>query len=143
MAQEYTFTGVFPERCEASFFTVDVSCAEEMQRYTLLYCNRFSLLENQCFIEGWDCSFTTDLTRLQSETSINRQSDSGEGEKQGERESLEELLLGFLEFYAKLDFSLKVICLQPGKSVDLNSFSEQMKSDPRLKDFKVRTFEDS
>lgn len=64
---------------------------------------------------------------------------SNSEEKKSEREPLEELLCGFFEFYATLDFSLKVISLRAGKTIDLNSFSEQMTSDPRLKDFKVCT----
>ncbi|XP_071497779.1 speckle targeted PIP5K1A-regulated poly(A) polymerase-like [Diadema antillarum] len=58
-------------------------------------------------IDGWDCSFVTDATKI-------GQSDN--------TENAESLMKGFFSFYTKCDFTTSVLCPVSGKTVPLTQF---------------------
>lgn len=79
--------------------------------------------EKPCTVDGWDCAFTTDLSKIP---------------KTENHSTVEELLTGFFEFFVQFDFGHKIMSIRSGESIHLTSFSQQMASDSRLKGFKVR-----
>jgi len=78
-------------------------------------------VEDKCIADGWDSSFTTDVTLLPHDNSM----------------SIAELLAGFFQFYALFDFRAYVLCPRLGHAVDVATFIETQQSDAKLKHFKV------
>jgi len=76
---------------------------------------------DKCIVDGWDSSFTTDVTLLQHNNSM----------------STAELLTGFLQFYAEFDFRAYVLCPRLGLAVNVAAFTERQQSDHAVKHFKV------
>ena len=78
--------------------------------------------DSRTIIEDWDCSMPSDPSAWKHTIS------SG---------STEDLLRGFFEFYANLDFSSSVLCMRSGRRVDIAEFRESMRETPQLEAFKV------
>lgn len=77
-----------------------------------------------CNIDGWDCSFGSDLGKLRSMAAANT-------------DRLPHLLAGFFSFYATFDLSSYVLCTRTAAAVDVAAFSSCMKEDERLVQFKI------
>uniref|UniRef100_A0A8C4SMC2 Speckle targeted PIP5K1A-regulated poly(A) polymerase n=1 Tax=Erpetoichthys calabaricus TaxID=27687 RepID=A0A8C4SMC2_ERPCA len=74
--------------------------------------------DDQCIIEGWDCSFPSDASTLPSSKNC---------------ESLCTLLSEFFNFYGQFDFVSSVICLRDGKALPVTAFlSNKEGKSPRL-----------
>jgi len=73
-------------------------------------------------VDGWDCSFPSDLSAHFHQTN-----DS----------TVEDLLGGFFQFYAKCDFSGSVISIREARSVELSEFNKLRVADQRLTNFRV------
>jgi len=90
----------------------------------VMFCLLLSDAGETCTIEGWDCSFSSDLDKLRSIAASNT-------------DSLRHLLAGFFSFYATFDLSSYVLCPRTGIAVDIAAFSSCMKEDERFAQFKV------
>ena len=78
-------------------------------------------VEEKCVVDGWDASFTTDISLLQHNNSM----------------STAGLLACFFQFYAQFDFRAYVLCPRLGHAVDMAKFIETQANDSALKHFKV------
>jgi len=78
-------------------------------------------VEEKFIVDGWDSSFTTDVTLLRHNSSM----------------STAELLTGFFQFYAQFDFRSFVLCPRLGHAIDVAEFIDRQQSDSRLQHFKV------
>lgn len=65
-----------------------------------------------CVIENWDCSFSIMDPRKKQDR------------------SLQDLFAGFFKFYAKFEFTNKVICMNKGDAEDVKDFSLRSKGRP-------------
>lgn len=81
----------------------------------------FVVVEEKLVIDGWDCSFTTDVAVLRHNNFM----------------SVAELLTGFFQFCADFDFRSSVLCPRLGRAVDVAEFIAKQRSDARLQRFKV------
>ena len=78
-------------------------------------------VEEKFIVDGWDSSFTTDVTLLRHNSSM----------------STAELVTGFFQFYAQFDFRSFVLCPRLGHAIDVAEFIDRQQSDSRLQHFKV------